>query len=69
MITAFVMQKEGLEPSWYHYHTDLNRARLQKAEATLADQNHIFADTRSRAPLSAVMAVAYALCGHSSNPM
>ena len=23
-----VMQKEGLEPSWYHYHTDLNRARL-----------------------------------------
>ena len=22
------MQKEGLEPSWYHYHTDLNRARL-----------------------------------------
>ena len=28
MITAHVMQKEGLEPSWYHYHTDLNRARL-----------------------------------------
>ena len=27
MITAHVMQKEGLEPSWYHYHTDLNRAR------------------------------------------
>ena len=24
MITAHVMQKEGLEPSWYHYHTDLN---------------------------------------------
>ena len=23
-----MMQKEGLEPSWYHYHTDLNRARL-----------------------------------------
>ena len=21
MITAHVMQKEGLEPSWYHYHT------------------------------------------------
>ena len=28
MITTHVMQKEGLEPSWYHYHTDLNRARL-----------------------------------------
>ena len=28
MSTAHVMQKEGLEPSWYHYHTDLNRARL-----------------------------------------
>ena len=23
-----VMQKEGLEHSWYHYHTDLNSARL-----------------------------------------
>ena len=23
-----VMQKEGLEASWYHYHTDLNRVRL-----------------------------------------
>ena len=22
------MQKKGLEPSWYCYHTDLNRARL-----------------------------------------
>lgn len=36
---------------------------LQKAEATSANQNHTFADTRSRAPLSAVMVVAYALCG------
>ena len=24
----FIMQEEGLEPSWYCYHTDLNRARL-----------------------------------------
>lgn len=22
------MQEKGLEPSWYCYHTDLNRARL-----------------------------------------
>ncbi len=25
---AFGVQKKGLEPSWYCYHTDLNRARL-----------------------------------------
>ena len=23
-----IVQKKGLEPSWYCYHTDLNRARL-----------------------------------------
>ena len=25
---SLLMQEEGLEPSWYCYHTDLNRARL-----------------------------------------
>ena len=25
---SFSVQEEGLEPSWYCYHTDLNRARL-----------------------------------------
>ena len=24
----FKVQRKGLEPSWYCYHTDLNRARL-----------------------------------------
>ena len=28
MSNASYMQEKGLEPSWYCYHTDLNRARL-----------------------------------------
>ena len=26
--SSSVVQRKGLEPSWYCYHTDLNRARL-----------------------------------------